>query len=108
MSALIPHVLLLLVVRLESREKLVQLMEPHTLTKVSLPVPQLSPTSGMAVEVRLEDNNNYDNKTTVFFTTVFNGELHTWSLQPWKERLVRKFLCTQTQTDHVRGLEVMH
>ena len=52
MSTTIPSILLLLVVSLESREKLVQLMESNTLTKVSLPVPQLYPASGLAVEVR--------------------------------------------------------
>ena len=95
MFTVLPSVLMVVVVMVEG--KVVQVTRPQSLTKVTgLAVPRLDPSSGLAVEIRLE---NINNNSRVFFTAVFSGEIHTWSLDSGRERVVTKYLCTQTHTD---------
>ena len=66
-------------------------VHPNSFTSVNLTVGDLSEGSVLGVEVKLNSNTRVN--TTVFFTTVYHGEIHSWSLDTAKETIVTKYLC---------------
>ena len=78
----------------------VQEVEPHTFTEVSLPVGSWSEGNVLGLEVSLNTDTTINTtiNTTVYFNTVFRGELHSWSLHTARERKVTKYLCGVSQT----------
>ena len=70
--------------------------QSNSFTPVSLPIGSLSEESVLGVEVTLTTSTTVN--TTVFFTTVFHGGLHTWSLDTARERNVTKYLCGLNRT----------
>ena len=72
-------------------------VQPDSLTEVSVKVGPLSEGSVVGLEVRLITATTSHN-TTVFFTTVFLGQLHSWSLHTAGQRNVTKYLCGLSQT----------
>ena len=75
---------------------MVQVVQPNSLTEVSLEVGSLSGGGVLGLEVTL--NTDITINSTVYFTTVFQGELHSWSLLTARERIVTKYLCGLSQS----------
>ena len=79
--------------------------QANSLTPVNVSMGSLSEEAVLGVEVTLNTLTTPVN-TTVFFTTVFHGELHTWSLDTARERNVTKYLCGLNRTaGQVRNIE---
>ena len=91
---LIPMLSMVIVV---SQGRLVKIAEPKSLTQVTLPLPALSRSSAVGVEISLTSRNTRDN-STVFFTGVMRGHLHAWSLNTRTEHKVTKYLCSGTES----------
>ena len=72
------------------------IVNPNSITPVIVTVGSLSEGSLLGLEVTLKTDTTEN--TTVFFTTVFHGELHSWSLDTARERNVTKYLCGLNQT----------
>ena len=73
-----------------------QVVNPNSLASVIVTVGSLSEGSVLGLEVTLKTETTEN--TTVFFTTVFHGELHSWSLDTARERNVTKYLCGLNHT----------
>ena len=103
-SPLLVLVVVVVVVVVVGGDQLVQLTEPHSLTRVRLALPEIGENSVRAVEVEVKQNKiNTMKDSSVFMTAVYSDHLHSWGLNTAAQNISTKYLCSRDQTQVKSG-----